>query len=55
MLNLIWIFEYLTSGPFPGPLSVDFPDVQKVQQQFSAFCILNFNPKTSIEVYKYIL
>ena len=50
LLNLFWIFEYVTSGPFGGPLSVDFTDVQKVRQQFSAICILNFNPETSIEV-----
>ena len=48
--NLIWIFEYVNSGPFPGRLSVNFPDVQKVQQRFLAICILNFNPKTSIKV-----
>ena len=50
LLNLFWIFEYVTSGPFAGPLSVNFTDVQKVTQRFSAICILNFNPKTSIEV-----
>ena len=48
LLNLFWIFEYVTSGPFAGPLSVDFTDVQEVRQQFSAICILNFNLKTSI-------
>ena len=24
LLNLFWIFEYLTSGLFAGPLSADF-------------------------------
>ena len=50
LLNLFWIFEYVTGGLFAGPLNVDFTDVQKVTQRFSAICILNFNPKTSIEV-----
>ena len=49
MLNLFWIFEYATSEPFAGPLSVNFTDVQKVTQRFLAICISNFNPKTSIE------
>ena len=53
LLNLFWIFEYATSEWFAGP--ADFTDVQKVAQQFSSICILNFNPKTSIEVLKYIL
>ena len=50
LLNLFWIFEYVTSGPFAGLLSVNFMDVQKFTQRFSAICILNFNPKTGIEV-----
>ena len=50
MLNLFWIFEYVTSGPFAGPLSVNFTHVKKVQRRFSAICILNFDPKTSIKV-----
>ena len=51
LLNLFWIFEYVTSGLFAGPkLNVDFTDVQKVTQRFSAICILNFNTKTSIKV-----
>ena len=50
LLNLFWIFEYVTSGLYAGPLSVNFTDVQKVTQRFSAICILNFNPKTSIKV-----
>ena len=29
MLNLFWIFEYVTSGLFAGPLSADYPDVKK--------------------------
>ena len=49
LLNLFRIYEYVTSEPFAGPLSVNFTDVQKVRR-FSAICILNFNPKTSIEV-----
>ena len=32
LLNLFWIFEYLTSGPFAGPLSADCPDVEKIQK-----------------------
>ena len=50
LLNLFWIFEYVTDGSFAGPLKVNFTDVQKVTRRFSAICILNFNPKTSIEV-----
>ena len=50
MLNLFWIFEYVTAGPFGGPLSVDFTDVQKVHLRFSATCILTFKSKTSIKV-----
>ena len=50
LLNVFWIFEYITSGSFAGPLNVDFTNVQKVTQRFSAICILNFNLKTSIEV-----
>ena len=50
LLNLFWIFEYVTGGSFAGPLNVDLTDVQKVTRRFLAICILNFNPKTSIEV-----
>ena len=32
LLNLFWIFEYLTSEPFAGPLSVDCPAVNKLRQ-----------------------
>ena len=49
-LTYFGFFEYVTSEPFAGLLSVNFTDVQKVTQQFSAIFILNFNPKTSIEV-----
>ena len=55
LLNLFWIFEYVTSELFVGPLSANFPDVKKVQRRFSAICILNFCPKISIKVLKYIL
>ena len=34
LLNLFWIFEYVTTGPFGGPLSVDFTDIQKDFQPF---------------------
>ena len=30
LLNLFWIFEYVTSEPFAGPLSADCQDVKKV-------------------------
>ena len=50
LLNLFWIFEYVTTGPFGGPLSVNFTHVQKVRQRFSAICILIFKSKTSIKV-----
>ena len=30
LLNLFWIFEYVSVGPFAGPLSADFPDVKKL-------------------------
>ena len=29
LLNLFWIFEYVTSEPFAGPLSADWRDVEK--------------------------
>ena len=45
-----FFFVLVDRFPFAGPLSVDFTDVQKVRQWFSAICILNFNPKTSEEV-----
>ena len=32
LLNLFWIFEYVTSGLFAGPLSADCPDVNKLRQ-----------------------
>ena len=50
LLNLFWIFEYVTSGSFAGPLSVDFTHVKKVHLRFLATCILNFDPKTSIKL-----
>ena len=31
LLNLFWIFQYVTAGPFAGLLCTDFPDVKKVQ------------------------
>ena len=34
LLNLFWIFEYLTWGPFAGLLSDVFPDVEKL----AGFC-----------------
>ena len=45
MLNIFWIFEYVTSEPFAGLLSANFTDVKKVQRRFSAACILNFDQK----------
>ena len=30
LLNLFWIFEYVTSELFAGPLGADCPDVKKV-------------------------
>ena len=50
LLNLFWIFEYVTAGLFGGPLSVDFTDVKKVHLRFSATCILTFESKTIIKV-----
>ena len=32
LLNLFWIFEYVTSEPFAGPLSADWQDVKKVAE-----------------------
>ena len=43
LLNLLWIFEYVTSGLFAGLLSANCPDVKKVQRRFLATCILNFD------------
>ena len=50
MLNLFWIFEYVTGGSFGWPLSANFTDVKKVQGRPSAIYILNFESKTSIKV-----
>ena len=50
LLNLFWIFKYVTSEPFAGPLSADFTDVKKVQSRFLAICFLIFKSKTSIKV-----
>ena len=38
LLNLIWIFKYVTSGPFSWPLSADFPDVKKL----AGFCCIRY-------------
>ena len=38
LLNLFWIFEYLTWGPFAGPLSADFRDVEKL----AGFCSVGY-------------
>ena len=38
LLNLFWIFEYLTWGPFAGPLSADFWDVEKL----AGFCSIGY-------------
>ena len=38
LLNLFWIFEYVTSGPFGGPLSDIFPDVEKL----AGFCSIGY-------------
>ena len=32
LLNLFWIFEYVTSELFGGPLSADCQDIKKVAQ-----------------------
>ena len=29
LLNLLWIFEYVITGPFAGSLGANFPDVKK--------------------------
>ena len=38
LLNLFWIFEYLTWGPFAGPLSDVFPDIEKL----AGFCSIGY-------------
>ena len=50
LLNLFWIFECVTIGPFAGPLSVNFTHVKKIEQRFLAICILNFDPKIGRKV-----
>ena len=40
LLNLFWIFEYITARLFGGPLSANCPDVKKV-----VMSILNFEQK----------
>ena len=37
-VNIFWIFEYLTWGPFAGPLSADFRDVEKL----ASFCSVGY-------------
>ena len=32
LLNLFWIFEYVTAGLFAGPLSANWRDVKKVAE-----------------------
>ena len=54
LLNLFLIFEYLTSGPFAGPLSADIPDVEKNSEISVAMGILNFELKMCRKVYKYV-
>ena len=38
MTRVMWIFEYLTWGPFGGPLSADFRDVKKL----AGFCSVGY-------------
>ena len=38
LLNLFWIFKYLTWGSFAGPLSADFRDVKKL----AGFCSIGY-------------
>ena len=39
MLNLFWIFEHITGGPFNGPLSVNF--AQTFGHLYSDFLAIN--------------
>ena len=32
LLNLFWIFDHITAGPFSGLLNADCPDVKKVSE-----------------------
>ena len=34
MLNLFWIFEHITGGPFYGPLSVNFAHAKSYPETF---------------------
>ena len=34
MLNLFWIFEHITGGPFNGPLSVNFAHTKSSPKTF---------------------
>ena len=45
LLNLFWIFEYITAGLFAGPLNANCPDVNKFPKISVAMGILNFEPK----------
>ena len=45
LLNLFWIFEYLTWEPFAGPLSADFWDVEKLDNDFQPFVFRILTPK----------
>ena len=37
LVNLFWIFEYVTGGPLAGLLSADFTDVKKFNEDFWPF------------------
>ena len=47
------ILEYVNTGPFAGPLSVNLTDFKKSQISV-ALIILNFDPKICTKVKKYV-
>ena len=48
LLNLFWIFEYVTSEPFAGTLSADWQNVEKIAELVMG--ILNFESKIYTKV-----
>ena len=54
LLNLFWIFEYVTSEPFCWVVKCRFPWCRKVETISVAMGILNCEPKMCRKVYKYV-
>ena len=53
MLNLFWIFEHVTGGPFNGPLSVNFAHTKSSPETFGHlyFDFLAINVYQGLKIY----